>query len=41
MKSTSMPLNNDDDTVMLVQGNTAWHTVNYNIKQAGNGAVVK
>ena len=41
MKSNSMPLNNDGDTIMLVQGNTSRHTVSYNKKQAGNGAVVK
>ena len=41
MKSNSMPLNNDGDTVMLVQGNTSRHTVSYTKKQAGNGAVVK
>jgi len=41
MKNNSMPLNNDGDTVMLVQGNTARHTVSYTKKQAGNGAVVK
>ena len=41
MKSNSMPLNNDGDTIMLVQGNTSRHTVSYTKKQAGNGAVVK
>ena len=41
MKSNSMPLNNDGDTVILVQGNTARHTVSYGKKQADNGAVVK
>ena len=41
MKNNSMPLNNDGDTVMLVQGNTARHTVSYKKQQAGNGAVVK
>jgi endonuclease YncB( thermonuclease family) len=41
MKSNSMPLNNDGDTIMLVQGNTSRHSVSYTKKQAGNGAVVK
>ena len=41
MKNNSMPLNNDGDTVMLVQGNTSRHTVSYNKNQAGNDAVVK
>ena len=41
MKSNSMPLNNGGDTVILVQGNTARHTVSYGKKQADNGAVVK
>jgi len=41
MKSNSMPLNNDGDTIVLVQGNTSRHTVSYTKKQAGNGAVVK
>jgi len=41
MKNNSMPLDNDGDTIRLVQGNTTRHTVSYNKKQAGNGAVVK
>ncbi len=41
MKNNSMPLDNDGDTVTLVQGNTARQTVRYTKKQAGNGAVVK
>ena len=41
MKSNSMPLNNDGDTILLVQGKTVRQTVSYNKKQAGNGAVVK
>jgi hypothetical protein len=41
MKSNSMPLNNDGDTVMLVQGSAVRHRVEYSKKQAGNGAVVK
>jgi micrococcal nuclease len=41
MKNNSMPLDNDGDTVTLVQGKTTRHTVSYNKKQAGNGAVVK
>ena len=41
MKSNSMPLNNDGDTILLVQGKTVRQTVSYNKKQAGDGAVVK
>ena len=41
MKNNSMPLDNDGDTVTLVQGNTARQTVRYTKKQAGNGEVVK
>ena len=41
MKSNSMPLNNDGDTILLVQGKTVRQTVSYKKQQAGNGAVVK
>ena len=41
IKSNSVPLDNDGDPVMLVQGTTARHAASHNGKQAGNGAVVK
>ena len=41
MKSNSMPLNNDGDTILLVQGKTVRQTVSYKKQQAGSGAVVK
>ena len=41
MKSNSMPLDNDGDTITLMQGNTTRHTVSYSKKQAGDGAGVK
>ena len=41
MKNNRMPLNNDGDTITLLEGKTIRHTFTYNKKQAGNGAVVK
>jgi hypothetical protein len=38
---TACRWDNDGDTVMLVQGNTARHAASHNRKRAGNGAVVK
>ena len=41
MKSNSMPLNNDGDTITLLQGGAGRHRVSYTGKQAGSGVVVK
>ena len=41
MKSNSMPLNNDGDTITLLQGGAGRHRVSYTGKQAASGAVVK
>ena len=41
MKNNRMPLNNDGDTITLLEGRTIRHTFTYNKKQAENGAVVK
>ena len=41
MRISTMSLNNDGDTITLLEGDTARHQVSYTKKQAGNGAVVK
>ena len=41
MKNNSMPLNNDGDTITLLEGKTIRHIFTYNEKQSGAGRVVK
>ena len=41
MKNNRMPLNNDGDTITLLEGKTARQIFTYKKQQAGNGAVVK
>jgi|TARA_B100000959_G_scaffold124095_1_gene130325 endonuclease YncB( thermonuclease family) len=41
LKNNSMPLNNQGDTITLMEGKTVRQTVSYNKRQAGDGAVVK
>ena len=41
MKSNSMPLNNDGDTITLLQGKTMRQNFTYNKQQAKTGQVVK
>ena len=41
MKSNSMPLNNDGDTITLLEGKTVRQVVSYRKQQAGDDKVVK
>ena len=41
MRSNSMPLNNDGDTITLLEGKTVRQIVSYRKQQAGDGKVVK
>ena len=41
MRSNSMPLNNDGDTITLLEGKTVRQIVSYKKQQAGDGKVVK
>ena len=41
MKNNRMPLNNDGDTITLLEGKTVRQIFTYRKQQAGNGAVVK
>ena len=41
MRISTMSLNNDGDTITLLEGDTARHQVSYTKKQVGSGVVVK
>ena len=41
MKNNRMPLNNDGDTITLLEGKTVRQIFTYRKQQAGNGSVVK